>query len=166
MRRLPLVLAVIVGTIVAVATAKPALACSCAKARIAQPGMVSFEGQLAVRHGTTLTFKVTRELQGEVGSRPKVRTISGGEESCGRTWSAFRRYRVVAARSDGLLYSNACHPTETLGLAIPASPRALGGFELLVVPVVSLLLFYAVFRLVAVARSPRRTLPRDADPHA
>ena len=127
-RRLAVILVVIATVVVdVVAFAPPALACSCVP--IGDPAfgpVTSFDGHLVRRDGDRLTFAVERRLSGLSNStdRVVVQTMSGDEAACGRTWSAARRYRVVATGTD-VLHSNLCHPTETLGFAIPASFWAL-----------------------------------------
>ena len=127
-RRLAVILLMITTVVVdVVAFSPPALACSCVP--IGDPAfgpVTSFDGHLVRRDGDRLTFAVDRRLSGLPSSTDRVviQTMSGDEAACGRTWSAARRYRVVATGTD-VLHSNFCHPAETLGFAIPASFWAL-----------------------------------------
>ena len=127
-RRTAIFLAVSAMVLVDVAAFAPsAMACSCVA--IGDPAfgpVTSFDGHLVRRDGDRLTFAVERRLSALPRStdRVVVQTMSGDEAGCGRSWSAFRRYRVVATGTD-VLHSNFCHPTETLGFAIPASFWAL-----------------------------------------
>lgn len=117
-----LVVAVVVAATVPTLLAPPALACSCVSIEDRALGAVtSFEGRLVDRQGDRLTFSVDRRISGgpRPGDRVVVQTISGDESACGRSWSSFRRYQVVATGTD-VLHSNFCHPTRTLGYTVPA----------------------------------------------
>lgn len=115
-------LAFVVAATVPTVLAPPALACSCVS--IEDPllgGVTAFEGRLVERQGDRLTFSVDRRVSGtpKPGDRVVIHTMSGDEAACGRSWSALRRYRVVATGTE-VLHSNFCHPTRTLGYTIPA----------------------------------------------
>ena len=115
--------AVLAGFIVPVFFASPALACTCigldADPEVVGP-ITSFEGRLLRQKGAQLTFQVDRAVKGspKAGDTVHVQTMLGGSTACGRSWSVFRRYRVVATGADPM-HSNRCHPTETLGVVLP-----------------------------------------------
>lgn len=149
------VLAVVVALIFPVAVAAPAVACTCigldADPEVVGP-LTSFEGRLVRQEGAQLTFRVERALEGspQAGDTVHVQTILGDSAACGRSWSVFRRYRVVATGTNPMR-SNFCHPTEALGVAVPTDTATVSLLKR-AAPVAAGVVLLAVLIAIAVRR--------------